>query len=97
MTEGTDTPAKWNFGKVVATVIAGLVLMWLASQFTESLDQARTVVGIERGDGKSIEEYNEEQRRNKVFDDVNGCPPLDRCGGSDPSGGYNDVAVYPEF
>jgi hypothetical protein len=98
MTEDAATPGKWNLGKIVAIAVAGLVVIWVVSQVTESpLDQARNAVGIEHDGGKSISEYNEEQQRNEVLDELNDCPLDDRCGGLDPSGGYNDVPVYPEF
>lgn len=95
----TATGGNWNLGRIVAIVLAALVVLWGVSQVTESpLDQARTAVGVEHDSGKSIEEYNGEQRWNEVLDDVNGCPPSDSCAGMDPDGGYEDVPpVYPDF
>jgi len=96
MTQHTSTAGDSKLGKVAATAIAALLAIWAISQFTESpLEQALGAVGI--GDGTSIEEYNEQQRRDGVFDDLNDCPVNDDCAGLDPGGGYNDVPVYPEF
>lgn len=68
-----------DLGTIVRIAVAGLAVIWLISQFTESpLDQAH---------GTSIQEYNDQQQWDEILDPIIGCPPGMDCHGlPDPSG-----------